>query len=565
MVAGQFAVLQARPIRGLEVAGDMEAGRLAEIERLAALSGQPAADLGGAQPGRNARRPTPLTWDIIRRFMSGNGGFGRFYRDLGYRPSSQVCEEGFLELIGQRIYADPERLAQLFWGKSPLQYDLDAVLADNSLLDQAPMKLDPSKADGTFLLKLPGMLATMLRSWRISKRLRGTVRDHFENDALPPYLDYVRRKRGEDLAAWRRRRSAPNCGPAVFACWTSSARNRSSRASSGPWPSPTCGACSGNCWATPRADRLASALTTGLEGDTTVAQNQLLLPRRAGRGGDGGVPRILRPPHGRRNGIGRARYREDPRQLDSTLQALRRSDRSPQEIHQEHAQRRIEVEDVLPALLARWGGSSFLRAITASIRQTQRLLAYRESGKHYLMLGYELIRAAILELAGAGGCGREVFFLRLEELEQFEARRRNSLATAAQRQVRWQSLQRLDMPEVIDSADLQQLGLPRQYDSAAESKAKRWPPAPPPARPASSSTPATPATWPRTTSSSALPPIPVGRRCSSVPAGWSWSAAACCRTGRSWPATSAFPPWSARAPPSASRTAANSASTETAA
>ena len=39
VLAGQIAVLQARPIRGLEVAGDVEAGRIAEIERLAALSG----------------------------------------------------------------------------------------------------------------------------------------------------------------------------------------------------------------------------------------------------------------------------------------------------------------------------------------------------------------------------------------------------------------------------------------------------------------------------------------------------------------------------------------------
>ena len=57
MVGGQFAVLQARPIRGLEVAGDVEAGRVAEIERLARPLRQPAADLGGAQPGRNAYRP----------------------------------------------------------------------------------------------------------------------------------------------------------------------------------------------------------------------------------------------------------------------------------------------------------------------------------------------------------------------------------------------------------------------------------------------------------------------------------------------------------------------------
>ena len=86
------------------------------------------------------------------------------------------------------------------------------------------------------------------------------------------------------------------------------------------------------------------------------------------------------------------------------------------------------------------------------------------------MMGYELICLAILELARRWRAGSRGVLPPPEELEHFETRREELLATAAQRQVRWQSLQRLDMPEVIDSAELQQLGLPRQYDSAAELK-----------------------------------------------------------------------------------------------
>ncbi len=54
--------------------------------------------------------------------MSGNGGFGRMYRDLGYQPGEQVCREGFLELIGGRVYADPDRAAKLFWDGMPPCY-----------------------------------------------------------------------------------------------------------------------------------------------------------------------------------------------------------------------------------------------------------------------------------------------------------------------------------------------------------------------------------------------------------------------------------------------------------
>ena len=161
---GRFALLQCRPIRGLDIARDIEAGRLEEIERLGRLAGSQRRVWVAHNPGRTLRAPTPLTWDVARCFMSGDGGFGRLYQDLGYRPSPLVCREGFLELIGGRIYTDPDRVAQLFWGDSPMDYDLDALLQDNRLLEQAPGRFDPDKVDGRFLLRLPGMVGSML--WR---------------------------------------------------------------------------------------------------------------------------------------------------------------------------------------------------------------------------------------------------------------------------------------------------------------------------------------------------------------------------------------------------------------
>ena len=129
---------------------------------------------------------------------------------------------------------------------------------------------------------------------------------------------------------------------------------------------------------------------------------------------------------------------------------------------------RAEVEKDLPRILVECGGSSFHEEIETHLRQARALLAYRESGKHYLMMGYELLRQVILELARRWQLGREVFFLRLDELERFEEHRESLLETAAQRRVRWQSFQRLDMPDVIDSRDLDRLGLPRPYESAPE-------------------------------------------------------------------------------------------------
>ena len=108
MADGKLALLQSRPIRGLEIAQDVEIGRRQEIARLQGLvNGQRKVwvlhNLAETLPA-----PTTLTWDIIRRFMSGDGGFGRMYRDFGYTPTAQVRREGFLDLICGRIYADPQ-------------------------------------------------------------------------------------------------------------------------------------------------------------------------------------------------------------------------------------------------------------------------------------------------------------------------------------------------------------------------------------------------------------------------------------------------------------------------
>ena len=37
--------------------------------------------------------PTPMTWAIVRQFMSGRGGFGQMYRDLGFDPDPALDDD----------------------------------------------------------------------------------------------------------------------------------------------------------------------------------------------------------------------------------------------------------------------------------------------------------------------------------------------------------------------------------------------------------------------------------------------------------------------------------------
>jgi len=466
---GEFSLLQARAIRGLEVAEDVEIGRLEEIHRLRELANGKRKVWVLHNLNETLPAPTPLTWDIIRHFMSGDGGFGQMYKDFGYRPSARVCREGFLELICGRIYADPVRAADLFWDGMPLTYDVDQVARDPKALDTAPTRFDPNKATGRFFLSLPRLVRNMLRCSRLMKQLRRRTVERFENQILPPYLAWVRAKRDEDLAGM----STPDLLHEVHA-----RIDRVLTRFGGE--SLKCGFFGGLAQARMEqmltrlmgdqaGTELALTLTQGLDGDSTIEQNaclyrvarqQVSLAEFIDRYGHRAVGEME---------LSRPRWREDRTYVKQIVDVyLDESVPSPESLHQANAARRQAAERALPATLRQWGGSCFLEDITADLADAQAMLPYRETGKHYLMMGYEVVRLALTELARRWDLGRDVFFLRLAELRGYAEHAGALAEKIAARKVRWQSARRLEMPDVVDTADLDDLGLPRHYESAAE-------------------------------------------------------------------------------------------------
>ncbi len=473
LAQGRFVILQARPIQGLEVARDMEACRREEIARLRGIAGTSRRVWVGHNLGETLGAPTPMTWDVVRGFMSGDGGFGGMYKDFGYRPSARVCKEGFLELICGRIYADPDRAAGLFWEGMPMEYDLDLILKDKNALEAPPSRFNAEKADGRFLLRLPGTLAGMLRSARRVSRLRKAALEIFEKEILPPYLEYVTKKRAQDLTALstdavieelneRRRKVMDEFGkeslkPGFFGGMTRAAMEATLVQLLGEQ----------------EGKRLAMNLSMGLAGDITVEQSVMLYDVGQSRASlNDFLERFGHRCTGEME-LAEPRWREDSAYLEKMLRSYKASGadaNSPDVLHRKNVEKRLEAEAALPKTLEEWGGSSLREDIELDMRDSQKMLPYRENGKYFLMLGYETIRLALLELARRWDLGGGIFFLQLDELAGFEAQREAMLKTIAGRKIRWQAAQRLEVSDVINSDELDTLGQPKVYAAASEFK-----------------------------------------------------------------------------------------------
>lgn len=470
LAGGKLYMLQARPVTSLpEDPAEVERVRQSEIARLRKLAGGQRRVWVLHNLTETLPNPTPLTWDIVGEFMSGRGGFGRMYSDMGYVPSRRVCDEGFLELIGGRVYADPDRAAELFCENSPFAYDLEALSKDPKLMDAAPNKFVPERVGGRLLAALPRFLRQMSRVGKQMTALRRDALERFEKEILPPYLAWVREKRRQDLSGFSASQLLDEIDARADRVLQGFGGESLKPGFFGAIAEGGMSALLTQLMGQEAGTQLALALTQGLDGDTTIEQAAAMFD--VARGGmrmadfiEGYGHRAVEEME-----LSRPRWREDLGYVKKILSVyLDTKVRSPRDIHRENEQRRIETEKRLPEIMTQWGGSVLLDDLLADMRDAQRMLPYRESGKHYLMMGYETIRQPIVELDARWQLKGAIYFLTRKELRDFERRADALTALAAARQTEWLAARELELGDVVDSQRLETLGLPEQLDSATE-------------------------------------------------------------------------------------------------
>jgi phosphohistidine swiveling domain-containing protein len=201
---GQFFLLQSRAIKFNRSATPMIDASVREQvrqEEIAALRAM--AEPGGTVWSRFnlaeiLPEPTPMTWAIVRQFMSGRGGFGQMYRDLGFDPDPALDEIGLFDLICGRPYCNLSREPRMQYRNLPFEHRFAWLKANPQKAIYPQATLNARRAGMMFFVTIPMLFFKM---WRAQSKQRAVIRrfaDEFEKQIVPPYLAEVERGWQED-------------------------------------------------------------------------------------------------------------------------------------------------------------------------------------------------------------------------------------------------------------------------------------------------------------------------------------------------------------------------------
>ena len=221
------------------------------------------------------------------------------------------------------------------------------------------------------------------------------------------------------------------------------------------------------CFSEEEAKDLARLLITGLEGDLTVdanlkmweiAQGELTLEEFLEKHGHRSVGEFE---------LAQPRWREDPSYIEQIIASFRTNpDANPtkhlhaQSTNREKARGRLARLPVNKA-------AAFRKRINEAVNLTQRYMPFRETAKFYLMLGYELIRKALLELDRRHQLEGGIFYLVPDELNRLiEGEDLQSII--AERKTTRSRLLKIELPDVIYSDILNRVGEPQAIEAKDE-------------------------------------------------------------------------------------------------
>ena len=463
----QFYLLQARPITTLTDAAEIEQLRRQEIEAL-----QQKADEGGTVWSRYnlaevLPAPLPMTWAIMQEFMSGRGGFGLTCRDLGFLPSRRFDEEGVLDLICGRLFFNLSREVEFNFHGFLFEHDFQQLKRDPHKAIYPQPTPNIKRSNVLFWLRFPYYIAKAISAELKHSKICKDLDRILTEKIFPTFEQYVQEQRQislEELSdqqvidkfhEWRKKTLNDFAKDAlkatVFASFSYQQLEITLQ----------------KCFSEEEAKDLARLLITGLEGDLTVdanlkmweiAQAELTLEDFLERYGHRLVGEFE---------LAQPRWREDPSYVEQIVASFHTNpDANPtkhlqtQQTNREKAKRRLARLPVNKA-------AAFRKRINKVLDLIQRYMPFRETAKFYLMLGYELIRNALLELDRRYQLDGGIFYLVPDELDRL-IQGENLQSIIEERKTTRSRLLKIELPDVIYSDILNRVGEPQAIEAKDE-------------------------------------------------------------------------------------------------
>ncbi|RKU28869.1 hypothetical protein C6499_09640 [Candidatus Poribacteria bacterium] len=413
--------------------------------------------------------PLPMTWAIVKEFMSGTGGLGKAYRGLGFHPSKRADSEGILDLICGRIYVNLNREAELHFDGFPFAHDFDTLKRHPQQAMYAQVQTDITRSTASFWLKLPLHIIRISKAEMRLRRVRLDFDKLLTEEVFPAFqaeVDAERERSDADLSdaelvtkfqTWRAKTLddfAPKALTATLLAGFSLQRLEAALQ---------------KCLDETAAKTLASRLMSGLSGNLTVETNEKLWQVATA---DLALTDFLKD-YGHRAvdefELAQPRWREDTTYLEQVIAAFQQepSGTDKQQESTAHFARQVEQRESAEAELSAGLGDqvNLRKQIESELDFTRRYIPFRETAKFYLMLGYEQIRRALLELDNRYELDGGVFYLVPDELEQLIDGEVFGEVIAARKAERELMLQ-VEMPDVIFSDALEDMGKPMAMGAA---------------------------------------------------------------------------------------------------
>jgi len=450
VAGGRVYLLQSRPIT-VATAAERETVRRKVV-----------ADLGAkAVPGGTVwvrynlsevlPAPTPMTWAVVQRLLAADGGFGAMNRDLGSPPDPALGSLSAFDLVAGRPMANLSRMPRMQGAHPPFEYPLATLKADpRTALDPKPM-LNPLAGGAVMgFLRLPATVWRLMRLMSRTKREAETFAERFTTEIVPPFIAAARDATARDWAAlspadleaavhdWTQRTlvdfARHSLKATVFAdlCWNTLVEllkpalgEERARSAVGEL----------SLGAQPPAD---AHLAGGLRDLAAGALTRAAFLERFGHRGTNEME------------LSQPRWAEAPEKLDALIRSGEAHRLQP--VGWNDSWDRVAAEAKLT------GAAKAQAGVWADRLRTY--LGLREAAKHYLLIGYAVIRRALVELDRRWGLDGGIFFLTRAELDAAYTQREDIPGVIAHRRKRRQVELSLEVPPVLFSDDLEAIGRP---------------------------------------------------------------------------------------------------------